>query len=78
MAARYQKEEDDIEEPPCRKCPYVLKEETHHKETHQQAEKRGVEKSSMPKEMIVRNTKVESDGIQIRATEHATARGQKR
>ncbi len=43
-----------------------MKEDTQNKETHQQAEKRGVEKSSMPKEMIVRNTKVESDSIQIR------------
>jgi hypothetical protein len=66
MAGRYQKEENEIEEPPCRKYLYIMKKDAGNEEAHQQAKKRGMEKSSMSEEMIVRNTKVESDGIQIR------------
>jgi hypothetical protein len=43
-----------------------MKKDADNEEAHQQAKKRGMEKSSMSEEMIVRNTKVESDGIQIR------------
>jgi hypothetical protein len=40
-----------------------MKEDTNNEDAHQQAEKRRVENSSMPKEMIIWYTKVESDGI---------------